>query len=227
MNEKERMVMVKGCKFVDEVVPNCPYIMNEEYLNHVIKKYKVDYVIHGDDPCIVEGKDVYESAKKAGKYQSIPRTQGVSTTDIVGRMLLMSKDHHCKSTEDTKLSGKKDSDGNSLLCEQSKFLTTSRLLRLFSAGMQSPKSDMKVIYIDGAWDMFHCGHVSILEEAKKRGNYLIVGIHGDAVVNRERGCNLPIMNLHERVLAVMGCRFVDDVLIDAPTQITSAMIASP
>lgn len=222
MKENERMIMVKGCKFVDEVVPNCPYIMNEEYLNFVIKKYKVDYVIHGDDPCIVDGKDVYESAKKAGKYQSIPRTQGVSTTDIVGRMLLMSKDHHCDSMEDNDLSQRNDS----LLCEQSKFLTTSRLLRLFSAGMKSPKSGMKVIYIDGAWDMFHCGHVSILEEAKKRGDYLIVGIHCDAVVNRERGCNLPIMNLHERVLAVMGCRFVDDVLIDAPTQVTSAMIAS-
>jgi len=226
MNEKERMVMVKGCKFVDEVVPNCPYIMNEKYLNYIIKKYQVDYVIHGDDPCIVDGKDVYESAKKAGKYRSIPRTQGVSTTDIVGRMLLMSKDHHCESKDNKKRSRREDSYDNSLLCEQSTFLTTSRLLRLFSTGMQCPKSGMRVIYIDGAWDMFHCGHVSILEEAKKRGDYLIVGIHSDAAVNRERGCNLPIMNLHERVLAVMGCRFVDDVLIDAPTQVTSAMIAS-
>eukprot|EP00577_Skeletonema_sp_RCC1716_P030833 CAMPEP_0113434600 /NCGR_PEP_ID=MMETSP0013_2-20120614/35684_1 /TAXON_ID=2843 ORGANISM="Skeletonema costatum, Strain 1716" /NCGR_SAMPLE_ID=MMETSP0013_2 /ASSEMBLY_ACC=CAM_ASM_000158 /LENGTH=46 /DNA_ID=CAMNT_0000324629 /DNA_START=45 /DNA_END=183 /DNA_ORIENTATION=- /assembly_acc=CAM_ASM_000158 len=26
MNDEERMTMVKGCKFVDEVVPNCPYI---------------------------------------------------------------------------------------------------------------------------------------------------------------------------------------------------------
>jgi ethanolamine-phosphate cytidylyltransferase len=41
-----------------------------------MKTYKIDYVIHGDDPCIVNGKDVYESAKKAGKFQSIPRTEG-------------------------------------------------------------------------------------------------------------------------------------------------------
>ena len=34
------------------------------------------------------------------------------------------------------------------------------------------------------------------------------------------------MNLHERVLSVLGCRFVDDVLIDAPYEITSEMIAS-
>ena len=34
------------------------------------------------------------------------------------------------------------------------------------------------------------------------------------------------MNLHERVLSVTGCRHVDDVLIDAPRQISSAMISS-
>lgn len=51
-------------------------------------------------------------------------------------------------------------------------------------------------------------------------------MHGDAVVNRVRGMNLPLMNLHERVLSVLGCRFVDDVLIDAPYEINPTMIAS-
>ncbi len=60
----------------------------------------------------------------------------------------------------------------------------------------------------------------------QRGDYLLVGIHGDAVVNRRRGMNLPLMNLHERVLSVLGCRYVDDVLIDAPYEISRDMIAS-
>lgn len=37
--------------------------------------------------------DVYETAVKMGKYKTIPRTEGVSTTEIVGRMLLMQKKH--------------------------------------------------------------------------------------------------------------------------------------
>jgi len=102
----------------------------------------------------------------------------------------------------------------------------SRMLRLFSAGMKSPERGMRVIYMDGAWDMFHCGHVAILKEAKERGDYLIVGIHGDSLVNKIRGANLPLMNLHERVLSVLGCRYVDDVLIDAPWVITPEMVAS-
>merc|ERR1711957_420612 len=226
MKDEERLTMVRGCKFVDQVVEGCPYVMNQEYLNQVINKYNIDYVIHGDDPCIVDGKDVYETAKKLGKYQSIPRTEGVSTTDIVGRILLMNKDHHYVGKKKSDFLSVKDTEVNTLLCEQSKFLTTSRMLRLFSAGMKSPKPVSRIIYIDGAWDMFHCGHVSILKEAKKRGDFLIVGIHNDSVVNRERGCNLPLMNLHERVLSVMGCRHVDEVLIDAPRTITPQMISS-
>lgn len=169
---------------------------------------------------------MYETAKKAGKFQSIPRTEGVSTTDIVGRILLMTKDHHYLGSKDGEVLHVEGGNENKLLCDQSKFLTTSRMLRLFSAGMKSPESEMRVIYIDGAWDMFHCGHVSILKEAKSRGDYLIVGIHNDSVVNQERGCNLPLMNLHERVLSVMGCRYVDDVLIDAPRVVTPEMISS-
>eukprot|EP00546_Thalassionema_frauenfeldii_P003886 CAMPEP_0178920810 /NCGR_PEP_ID=MMETSP0786-20121207/15206_1 /TAXON_ID=186022 /ORGANISM="Thalassionema frauenfeldii, Strain CCMP 1798" /LENGTH=379 /DNA_ID=CAMNT_0020594907 /DNA_START=317 /DNA_END=1456 /DNA_ORIENTATION=+ len=210
MKYEERLKMVKACKFVDQVVPDCPYVMNKEYLDYVIEKYDIDYVIHGDDPCIVNGKDVYETAKIAGKYRSIPRTEGVSTTDIVGRMLLMTKEHHYKESE--------------ILGHTSRFLTTSHMLRLFGAGIKAPLPNMKVVYLDGAFDMFHCGHVSLLEEARKYGDYLIVGVHSDAAVNREQGQNLPLMNLHERVLSVMGCRLVDDVLIDAPYEITPDMV---
>mmetsp|Transcript_11521 Transcript_11521/g.22292 ORF Transcript_11521/g.22292 Transcript_11521/m.22292 type:complete len:544 (+) Transcript_11521:52-1683(+) len=263
MNDKERMTMVEGCKFVDEVVPNCPYIMTSEYLEFIFEKYGVDYVVHGDDPCVVDGKDVYESAKRRGRYRSIPRTEGVSTTDIVGRMLLMTKDHHLKgriransagsvsvsgmgnSSSSIQVDGNLDDDSDNeihnenadddavssageigVLGRQSKFLTTSMMLRLFSAGVKPPKDGMKVIYVDGAWDMFHCGHVEFLKEALKRGDYLIVGIHGDSVVNKRRGGNLPLMNLHERVLSVLGCKYINDVLIDAPLEISPDMIAS-
>lgn len=164
MNDQERLTMVESCKFVDQVVPGCPYIMTTEYVNYVIEKYNIDYVIHGDDPCIVDGKDVYAAAKKCGKYLSIPRTEGVSTTDIVGRMLLMTKEHHY---HDGEVDSPREAPEPELLGRQSKFLTTSRMLRLFSAGTKSPTDDQRIIYMDGAWDMFHCGHVAILKAAKE------------------------------------------------------------
>ncbi len=44
MRNEERLEAVKGCRWVDEVVPDVPYIMNEEYLNYVIKKYRWVYI---------------------------------------------------------------------------------------------------------------------------------------------------------------------------------------
>jgi cytidyltransferase-like protein len=165
MNDKERLTMVKACKFVDDVVEDCPYIMSAEYLQWVIQTYQIDYVVHGDDPCIVNGRDVYESAKESGKFRTIPRTQGVSTTDIVGRMLLLTKEHHYHNQDETSSRGD-SSRQNISLGHQSKFLTTSQMLQLFSANVKAAGRDMRVIYIDGAWDMFHPGHVQTLQCAR-------------------------------------------------------------
>lgn len=56
MDDEERCVAVEGCRFVDEVVTDVPYVMNEGYLREIMDKYKIDFVVHGDDPCIVDGK---------------------------------------------------------------------------------------------------------------------------------------------------------------------------
>lgn len=69
------------------------------------------------------------------------------------------------------------------------------------------------MYIDGAFDVFHVGHVSILKEAKSQGDFLLVGIHTDEDVMKRRGPHLPIMNLHERSLSVLACKYVDEVII--------------
>lgn len=157
MNDLERMSMVESCKFVDQVVEECPYIMNQEYLDYVFDELKVDYVIHGDDPCIVNGKDVYAAAKATGKYQSIPRTEGISTTDIVGRMLMMN----------TSSATKNDESLPHTLGEMSRFLTTSHLLSKFSVNHEAPLPGQTVVYMDGDFDMYHCGHVAMLKAAKQ------------------------------------------------------------
>lgn len=245
-DDEERTATVGGCKWVDEVVQGVPYVMNDEYVRWIIEHYNIDYIVHGDDPCIVDGKDVYESAKKMGKYLTIPRTEGISTTDIVGRMLLLSKDHHSSqllsdldggsdatsssSSSSSASTSNKLASGGAMTSmpyfRKSSFLATSRILRLFGAGVKAPKKGDRVVYLAGGWDMFHAGHIATLEQARRMGDYVIVGVHNDHEVNERRGLNYPIMSLHERVLSVLGCKWVDDVLIDAPYAVTSDMIAS-
>ena len=80
-----RMLMVGAVKWVDEVIPDAPYAITEEFMNKLFTEYNIDYIIHGDDPCLLpDGTDAYALAKKAGRYKQIKRTEGVSSTDIVG-----------------------------------------------------------------------------------------------------------------------------------------------
>eukprot|EP00002_Diphylleia_rotans_P024288 TRINITY_DN4789_c0_g1_i4.p1 TRINITY_DN4789_c0_g1~~TRINITY_DN4789_c0_g1_i4.p1 ORF type:complete len:446 (+),score=88.68 TRINITY_DN4789_c0_g1_i4:49-1386(+) len=231
MTEDERYTAVAACKWVDEVVRDVPYVMNEEYLMMLFDKYQVDYIVHGDDPCVLaDGTDVFAAAKRLGRYKTIKRTEGVSTTDIVGRMLLMTKDHHHKSEADLGADLKRRLSSGSLesmvpVTKVSNFLPTTRRLREFSTG-KTPKATDRIVYVDGAFDMFHAGHIDLLRGAKEMGDFLIVGLYTDDVVNQYRGSNYPILNLYERVLSVLSCRYVDEVIMGAPWQMTRDVITS-
>ena len=94
MSSNERYAVVAACKWADEVVPNAPYYTTVQMLD----KYNCDFCVHGDDiTTTADGTDCYEEVKKAGRYQECKRTVGISTTELVGRMLLMTKDHHNRS----------------------------------------------------------------------------------------------------------------------------------
>ena len=64
----------------------------------------------------------------------------------------------------------------------------------------------------GAFDLFHAGHVLMLEEAKTVCDHLIVCIQSDPSLDREEK-NKPVQSVIEREIQVSGCRFVDEVII--------------
>lgn len=105
----------------------------------------------------------------------------------------------------------------------SQFLPTTQKIIQFSDG-KSPKPTDKIVYLAGAFDLFHVGHLDFLEKAKEMGDYLIVGLHTDPVVNQYKRGNYPIMNLHERVLSVLACKYVNEVVIGAPYVVTKDLM---
>ena len=64
----------------------------------------------------------------------------------------------------------------------------------------------------GAFDLFHAGHVLMLEEAKTVCDHLIVCIQSDPSLDREEK-NKPVQSIVEREIQVSGCRHVDEVII--------------
>ncbi|PAN15663.1 hypothetical protein PAHAL_3G011700 [Panicum hallii] len=230
----ERMIMVRAVKWVDDIIPDAPYAITEEFMNKLFNEYSIDYIIHGDDPCLLpDGTDAYALAKKAGRYKQIKRTEGVSTTDIVGRMLLCvrerSSDAHNHSSLQRQFSSghgqKVDDGGSGSGTRVSHFLPTSRRIVQFS-NSRGPGPDSRIVYIDGAFDLFHAGHVEILRLARELGDFLLVGIHTDQTISSTRGRHRPIMNLHERSLSVLACRYVDEVIIGAPWDVSKDMITT-
>lgn len=47
-----------------------------------------------------DGVDTYHMVKSAKRYKEVPRTAGISTTDLVGRMLLMTRNHFRQGTQE-------------------------------------------------------------------------------------------------------------------------------
>lgn len=227
----ERMIMVKGVKWVDQVISDAPYAITEDFMKKLFNEYDIDYIIHGDDPCLLpDGTDAYALAKKVGRYKQIKRTEGVSSTDIVGRMLLCMRERSTRDTPKNSSLQRQFSHGHKQKSEDgatgiSQFLPTSRRIVQFSNG-KAPGPDARIVYIDGAFDLFHAGHVEILRVARDRGDFLLVGIHTDQTVSAHRGAHRPIMNLHERSLSVLACRYVDEVIIGAPREVSKDMITT-
>ncbi|KAH9549269.1 hypothetical protein CY35_10G008900 [Sphagnum magellanicum] len=238
MSMDERVAMVRAVKWVDEVIEAVPYEITEEFMNKLFKEYKIDYIIHGDDPCILpDGSDAYAHAKKAGRYKQIKRTEGVSSTDIVGRMLLCVRDRAVSESPVHTSLHQQFSHGHSTSHDKgslnaggvgtrfSHFLPTSRRIVQFS-NQKGPGPEARIVYVDGAFDLFHAGHVETLKAARQFGDFLLVGIHTDLTVSGHRGANHPIMHLHERSLSVLACRYVDEVIIGAPWEVTKDMITT-
>jgi cytidyltransferase-like protein len=79
---------------------------------------------------------------------------------------------------------------------------------------ETPDPPARRVYVDMVGDLFHAGHVALLREARSHGDHLVVGVLGDETTEAYK--RRPIMTLAERVAVIESCRYVDEVVADAP-----------
>jgi len=91
----ERVETLRHIKWVDEIIAPCPWMLTMEFLD----KHNIDYVAHDDIPYSAgakkkdESADIYINVKKAGRFRATQRTEGVSTTDLIVRILQNYEDY--------------------------------------------------------------------------------------------------------------------------------------
>mmetsp|Transcript_67563 Transcript_67563/g.188531 ORF Transcript_67563/g.188531 Transcript_67563/m.188531 type:complete len:459 (+) Transcript_67563:66-1442(+) len=90
MKQEERYALLEHIKWIDEIVHDVPY---SPHLS-TLELARADFCVHGDDmPVNAQGVCAYDEMKHAGKLRIVKRTEGVSTTDLIGRLLTLSRDH--------------------------------------------------------------------------------------------------------------------------------------
>ncbi|WP_283786151.1 pantoate--beta-alanine ligase [Bermanella sp. WJH001] len=65
----------------------------------------------------------------------------------------------------------------------------------------------------GTFDVFHVGHINILERAKEQGGYLIVGVSSDEL-NFAKKSRYPIYAQKDRIKILESLKFVDEVFVE-------------
>lgn len=63
------------------------------------------------------------------------------------------------------------------------------------------------------FDLLHAGHITMLEEAKRHCDYLIVGLQTDPTIDRPDSKNPPVQSIVERQIQLSAVKYVDEIVI--------------
>lgn len=75
-----------------------------------------------------------------------------------------------------------------------------------------PVEEVRIGFTASTFDLFHAGHIVMLQEARSLCDYLIVGLLVDPTKDRPDTKNAPIQSVFERYVQVSSCRVVDEVI---------------
>jgi ethanolamine-phosphate cytidylyltransferase len=234
MTLDERVLAVSACRWANLPVPGAPYVTEPAWMD----AYGCRYVVHGDDVTTdASGEDCYRIVKQAGRFRIVKRTPGISTTDLVGRMLLCTKTHHIKDLGDILLGD--TAEGKEMLEMMRNYASDAQGVvgngppvfeyraaadncREIVSGVM-PSQQRRIVYVDGGFDLFTPGHIEflkmVIQETTRNGEpepYVVAGIHSDTVICHWKGLNYPIMSLFERSMCVLQCRYIHSLVLDAP-----------
>ncbi|HLO90473.1 MAG TPA: D-glycero-beta-D-manno-heptose 1-phosphate adenylyltransferase [Lentimicrobium sp.] len=88
------------------------------------------------------------------------------------------------------------------------------------------KSNSKIVFTNGCFDLVHRGHLDYLSKAADLGDILIIGLNTDSSVSKLKGSNRPIIDQESRAMLLASLFFVSAVVLfeeDTPYELIKAI----
>ena len=192
MHEEERYYHISQVRWCSAIYTNAPYVTEPSVMDEQL----CQYVVHGDDIVLdANGEDCYTKVRKIGRFKMVKRTEGVSTTEIIHRILNHTEGKHL-SFDNAKDKGDpievdlsyKDRPFAKTLAQQGinvKMLEAlssdvngfdpwcfvyyqNFLQPVLEGGFKFPGNKI-VVFIDDLYDfdLFHAGNIEIIEYVKE------------------------------------------------------------
>lgn len=79
--------------------------------------------------------------------------------------------------------------------------------------LSSKRQNKKVVFTNGCFDLLHVGHVRYLQDARRLGDFLIVGLNSDSSVRQLKGEERPVQTESDRAEILAALSGVDYVVI--------------
>jgi D-beta-D-heptose 7-phosphate kinase/D-beta-D-heptose 1-phosphate adenosyltransferase len=113
--------------------------------------------------------------------------------------------------------------GETGFASQEKVLTRQQMLVRAAAWRAAGD---RVVFTNGCFDLLHRGHITLLEQARREGDRLVVGLNSDASVKRLKGPTRPLVSEQERAILLGALSAVDGVVVfeeDTPLETILAL----
>ncbi len=104
-----------------------------------------------------------------------------------------------------------------------KIIPLCSLIRKVRALKQKGK---RIVFTNGCFDILHFGHVKYLQDAKAKGDYLVVGVNSDASIKKIKVKNRPVIGQGDRLKTIAALASVDFVVLfneDNPLKLIKAL----
>lgn len=110
-------------------------------------------------------------------------------------------------------------------CVESKLILNEMFLDELIRTLREKKQ--KIVFTNGCFDIIHSGHIHYLQESRKLGNILIVGLNSDESIKRIKGPTRPINQESDRIAVLSALQMVDYITVfseDTPIQLIDRIL---